>query len=240
MIEAKIQPNTGDGLIADSTDNNLKVNFEPNEYIRLEQTPGLEGIFVEDLNGKDGEGGSRPDNHTTVTGTGWKIGNRSDTIPNFIDMNRAVVNLIFTIGLYKPLRRNTTDITYTNVPKDVRAMCNEIVAPCYYNPSDSTSYKPAKGELIQLVTNPTYRLTSYRGSTIACESINRVHSNNAQETKVMFVIEEIVFMSDRPGGGSEYWVYSMKLRCIYSSIPEYRVGTRYEGTQWIDPSQGLV
>lgn len=230
----KIGLNLGDGL--HTSDKKVGVHYVENGEMHIEESDNLEenGLFVEDLNGADGTGSSRPDGHTMKSGTGWNISNTSQTISNFIDMDRDVVNLIFTFGLYKPTTRNSTTITYSTSPKDVQSICNEIVAPVQYNATSYTSYQPYAGELIQLVTNPLFRTVPWNGGTIATESLNRYNSSVTQEVKAMFVITEIHYMSDIQQGGNQYWVHDMKLQCIYSAIPDFVVGTVYSGTQGFD------
>lgn len=230
----KIGLNLGDGL--HTSDKKVGVHYVENGEMHIEESDNLEenGLFVEDLNGADGTGSSRPDGHTMKSGTGWNISNTSQTISDFIDMDRDVVNLIFTFGLYKPTTRNPTTITYSTSPKDVQSICNEIVAPVQYNATSYTSYQPFAGELIQLVTNPLFRTIPWNGGTIATESLNRYNSSATQEVKAMFVITEIHYMSDIQQGGNQYWVHDMKLQCIYSAISDFVVGTVYSGTQGFD------
>ena len=228
----------GDGLhTTPSPENKLAVYYEPNGnmYLETSDDAGENGIFVKNLNGADGaNSGSRYDGWSTVSGTGWNMNNNKVTTNNFIDMNREVVNLIFTFGLYKPSMRHPTYIDYSSEVKDVKSICNEIVAPINYSATSYTSYKPAAGELIQLVTNPTFRHINYSGgTTIATESLNRVIGAN-QEVKVMFVITKIQYLSDIQQGGSQYWVHNMSLCCIYSTVPDFVVGTTYTGTQGFD------
>lgn len=231
----KIGLNLGEGLY--TKDNKLGVHYVENGRMNIVESdnPGENGLFVEDLNGKDGAGGgSQYDGYTMKSGTGWSISNASQTISNFIDMDRDVVNLIFTFGLYKPTTRHPTTITYSTSPKDVQSICNEIVAPVQYNATSYTSYRPNAGELIQLVTNPLFRTVPWNGGTIATESLNRYNSSVTQEVKAMFVITEIHYMSDIQQGGNQYWVHDMKLQCIYSAISDFVVGTVYSGTQGFD------
>lgn len=224
------------GLHVDSEDK-VGVYYEQNGNMHLETDPdptdGKNGIYVENLNGADGSGGaSRYDGWTMKPGTGWNLNDSSQTISNFIDMDRDVVNLIFTFGLYKVTTRHPTSISYSSAVKDVRAICNEIVAPVYYSPSSYTSFKPGAGELIQLVKNPTFRTVPYTGgtgSTIAVESGNRIGNDNL-ETAVMFVIMDITYSPN-----NIYWVTSMNLCCIYSTVPDFVVGQSYSGTQLFQP-----
>ena len=227
------------GLHVDSEDK-VGVYYEQNGNMHLETDPdptdGKNGIYVENLNGADGPGGaSRYDGWSMKPGTGWNINNNSQTIPDFIDINRDVVNLIFTFGLYKATMRHPTTIAYGSSVKDVRSICNEIVAPVYFSPSSYTSYRPNVGELIQLVKNPLFRTVPYGSGTIACENGNRT-GNDSMETAVMFVIMEIHYMSDLQPGGNEYWVHDMSLCCIYSTVPDFTVGQTYSGTQLFDSS----
>lgn len=233
----KIGLNLGDGLYTNN--NKVGVHFVENGNIHIETSDnvGENGVYVEDLNGADGTGGgSQYDGWSVKPGTGWQIENNTSTIKDFIDMDRDVVNLIFTIGLYKPTMRHPTSITYSTTPKDVQSVCNEIVAPLQYNATSYTSYRPNAGELVQFVTNPLFRTIPWNGSTIATESINRYNANSSgiQEVKVMFVITEIHYMSDIQQGGNRYWIHDMKLQCIYSGIPDFVVGTVYSGTQGFD------
>lgn len=234
--EINISLDLGNGLHTTEDEDKLSVNYEPNGNMHIEESddPNETGLYVEDLNGEDGQdGGSTYDNWTTRQGTGWLVSDTSVTTQDFIDINREVINLIFTFGLYKPQMRHPTTIAYDTSVKDVQSICNEIVAPIYWNNRSYTSYRPSAGEMIQLVTNPTFRTVSWNGSTIACETLNRA-IGQSQEVKVMFVIMEIHYDSDIHQGGSEYWVNDMKLCCIYSSIPDYVVGTTYTGTQGFD------
>lgn len=236
MREITLGLDLGDGLHTTQSENKLAVHYEPNGNMHLEisDVPEENGIYVNDLNGADGQGGgSQYDGWTTKRGTGWKTSDTSQTINDFIDMDRDVVNLIFTFGLYRATMRHPTTITYGSTVKDVQSVCNEIVAPVYWNNRSYTSYRPNAGELIQFVTNPTFRTVPWNGSTIACETLNRV-TTQVQEVKAMFVIMEIHYDSDIHQGGNEYWVNDMKLCCIYSSVPDFVVGTTYSGTQGFD------
>lgn len=231
----RINLDLGDGLHTNAQDK-LDVYYEPNGNMHLEtsETPGETGIYVNDLNGADGTGGaSTPDGWTTKSGTGWDITSPSTTTPDFVDMNRNVVNLIFTFGLHKAQVRNATTITYSSDVKDVRSICNEIVAPVYFDPSSYTSFHPEVGEIIQLVENPIFRVVPRNGSTIACENGNRI-ANDLMETAAMFVVTAIRYMSDIQQGGNAYWVYDMTITCIFSSVPEYVVGQSYTGSQLFD------
>jgi hypothetical protein len=234
--EIQIQLNLGDGLLTRPDNDKLAVLYEPNGNMLLDPvtTPGTGGMFVNDLNGANGSGGTHYDGYTVKPGRGTNINNPSDTISDFVDIDRSVVNMIFTLGLYRPASRNPSNITYSSTVKDVKSICNEIVAPVWYSPQSYTSYKPKAGELIQLVTNPTFRTVPSGGVTKAVESIDRVANNNAQVTQAMFVITEIHYMSDIQQGGNQYWVHDMKLCCIYSGVADYTVGTTYSGTQGFD------
>lgn len=195
------------------------------------------GVFVDNLNGADApEGGTEPDGWTTVKGPGANLADPENPLDSnsFIDINRDVVNLIYTFGLYKPTMRHPTTIDYSTSVKDVRSICNEFVAGRYYDSQrGGVTYIPRKGEMIQLVIGPHLRLSPFGSGTIAVESGNRF-GDDVMETKVILVINEVLFMSDISPTGATYWVYSMKLRCIYSTVPEYVVGNLYTGTQYID------
>lgn len=237
----------GNGLYIMNNDK-VAVYYEPNGNMHLERdddpTDGKNGMYVSNLKGPKGSNGdSRYDGYTTKPGPGWggvldpNLGSAYTT--DFIDVDRSIVNMIFTIGLYKPIKRNATNITYSSTEvKDVTSICNEIVAPIYFSPVNGyTSYKPYVGELLQLITNPIFRITNTDTGTIATESINRIAATSpAQEVKVMFVITKIVYNSDLNPNGSQYWVNSMELQCIYSSIPNYIVGNIYSGSQKFDQS----
>lgn len=223
----KIGVNLGDGLSI--TNNKIGVNCVEDELIH---TNG-DGLFVDNLNGKDGTGSSQCDGYSMKSGIGWDMTDQSQ-ISDFIDMDRSVVNLIFTFGMYKPSMRHPTTISYSTSPKDVQSMCNEIVVPLQYNATSYTSYRPNVGEMIQLVTNPLFRTVPWNGSTIAVESMNRYGGSPSQEVKAMFVITEINYMSDIQPGGNLYWVHDMKVQCIYSTISDFVVGTVYSGIQGFD------
>ena len=229
-----IKLDLGDGLHTNSEDK-LDVFYEQNGNMHTEtsEDPIEIGLYVEDLNGVDGGGSSAADGWTTTPATGWSISNPAQTIPNFLDVNRDVVNLIFTFGLYKSTVRHPTSIAYGTEVKDVRSLCNEIVAPIHFNPPSYTSYRPNPGEIIQLVRNPTFRTVPYGTGTIACENGNRL-ANDTMETIVMLVIMEAHYMSDIQQGGNAYWINDMTVCCIYSSIPEFIVGQTYSGTQLFD------
>lgn len=231
----QINLDLGNGLHTREDNDKLAVLYEHGN-IHLEPDAGGEGgLYVNDLDGADGSGGTVADGYTLKQSTGTNMSNPSSITTNFVDVDRSVVNMIFTFGLYRPSSRNNT-ITYSSTVKDVRSICNEIVAPLWYSPQSYTSYKPYAGELIQLVTNPTIRTVTSNGSTIAVETLDRVIGNTAQEVKVMFVITAINYMSDIQQGGNQYWVHDMTLKCIYSSIPDFTVGTSYSGTQLFDSS----
>ena len=220
--------------------NGLKINAESKlsvatngDHISIDE----HGVFVDNLNGADApEGGTEPDGWTTVKGSGANMADPENPLDSnsFIDINRDVVNLIYTFGLYKPTMRHPTTIDYSTAVKDVRSICNEFVAGRYYDSQrGGVTYIPRKGEMIQLVTGPHFRLSPFGSGTIAVESGNRF-GDDTMETKVILVINEVLFMSDISPTGATYWVYSMKLRCIYSAVPEYVVGDLYTGTQYID------
>lgn len=222
-----IKLDLGSGLHTNLQDE-MSVSYTDNGHIHIEDNLGEEGLYVDNLNGEDGVGGvSVPDGWTTVDGTGYNISDPSQTT-QFIDMNRDVVNLIFTFGLYKATTRNPSNITYGTNVKDVRSICNEIDAPIWFSPSSYTSYKPMEGELIQLVKNPLFRTVPVGNSTVACENGNRL-GNDSMETAVMFVITEINYQP-----GNIYWVTDMTLCCIFSTVPDFVVGQSYTGTQLFD------
>lgn len=239
----KIELNTGNGLYLRQDkmlgDYKLAVLYDPDHQDLIHREPDgsdIGAMWVGNLKGEKGDsGGSSYDGYTVTGGKGYNISN-DETIEKFLDINRAVVNLIFTIGLYKPLSRSATSVSYTSTVKSVSDMCNEIDAPLYYGGlKGRTSYKPAVGELIQLVTNPTFRITTNAsGVQTATESINRVFNTSdpdkPQEVKAMFVITSITYPRDIDPNASNYWVSKMTLQCIYSEVPEYVVGNSYSGT----------
>lgn len=228
---SKLTLKLGDGLKINAES---KLSVATNgDHISIDE----HGVFVDNLNGADApEGGTEPDGWTTVKGPGANLADPGNPLDSnsFIDINRDVVNLIYTFGLYKPTMRHPTTIDYSTAVKDVRSICNEFVAGRYYDSQrGGVTYIPRKGEMIQLVTGPHLRLSPFGSGTIAVESGNRF-GDDVMETKVILVINEVLFMSDISPTGATYWVYSMKLRCIYSTVPEYVVGNLYTGTQYID------
>jgi hypothetical protein len=228
---SKLTLKLGDGLKINAES---KLSVATNgDHISIDE----HGVFVDNLNGADApEGGTEPDGWTIVKGPGANLADPGNPLDSnsFIDINRDVVNLIYTFGLYKPTMRHPTTIDYSTAVKDVRSICNEFVAGRYYDSQrGGVTYIPRKGEMIQLVTGPHLRLSPFGSGTIAVESGNRF-GDDVMETKVILVINEVLFMSDISPTGATYWVYSMKLRCIYSTVPEYVVGNLYTGTQYID------
>lgn len=216
----------GDGLYTDGNDK-LDLGYVDNGNMYLETNTGEEGIYVNDLNGADGPGGtSTYDGYTTISGIGRNISNPSEEIP-FIDIDRDVVNLIFTFGFYKVQSRQQASITYSTSAKSIGDLCNEINAPCVYNVTAKTSYRPIAGEIIQLVDHPSFRTVAVSGGTIAVESGNR-HDDNTMVTKAMFVITSIRYKSD-VGLGNDYIVHDMNVQCIYSDSSAFTVGQSYYG-----------
>lgn len=230
----------GDGLKLDNGKLSVKANMDLHT-IKFNS----DGVFVESLKGKDGVGGhSIPDGWTTKTSKGWSI-NDNSIIDDFIDMDRDVVNLIFTFGPYMVQMRHPETITYNTAKvKDVRAICNEINAPKYYKAANKTCYHPQLGEMIQLVTNPRFRHAAYDGNvegTIAVENMNRLNDDHdAQVVQAMFVITDINYQSDIDPGGDVYWVHDMTLICIYSDLPDFVVGSTYSGDSGFDPDHGYI
>lgn len=237
MSNVKIQLDLGDGL--HTSQDKVGVYNEPNGNMYVETNSGEEGVYVEDLNGADGTGGSSTyDGWSTLPGTGWSISTPGQTTNDFIDMNRLAISLIFSFGWQRPQMRHSTSIAYSSTVKDVTSICNEIDAPIYYNGQNKTAYRPQVGELIQLITNPVPWVvpvsTSVSASgTIAVESLNRMNTDSdatAQEVKAMFVIKSITYNSDTQQGGNEFWVNAMTLICIYSNITNFTVGQEYSGS----------
>ena len=222
----KINLDLGNGIDVDQSTNKVGVSYENNGNITTES----DGLFVDDLNGEDGSGGgSVVDGYTLYNGTAVRVSNPSETLTPFPDIDRGVCQMIFTLGLFWRSRRNASTIDYSTTTKNVDAMCNEINAPCYYNRYALTSFKPAVGELIQLVENPTFRTVAYNGSTIAVENFDR-NSLSSMKTRVMFVIKAIRYMKDVDPSLSDYMVNDMTLKCIYSDdVERYVVGTDYMG-----------
>lgn len=228
----KINLDLGDGLGVNQDTKKVGVKYEDNGNIVVDnsETPSENGIYVNDLNGADGTGGgSQVDGYTVYGGTAIKVSNPSETLTPFPDIDRNICQLIFTLGLFWRLRRNATSIDYTTTTKNVDAMCNEINAPCYYNRYALTSFKPAVGDMIQLVENPNFRTVTYGSSTIAVENFDRNNLSN-MKTRVMFVIKGIRYMKDVDPSLSDYMVNDMTLKCIYSDdVERYTVGEDYPG-----------
>lgn len=217
--------NVGDGLGFDQN-NKLTVKYAGNN-IRIidEGSEGQKGLYVDDLTGKNG---STTDNWSTKSGPGTWSGHPK--VDDFVDINRDVTNLIFTFGLFKAGGRSETQITYTTTVKSMTDVCNEIDFPLWAKGSNWTSFQPFNGELIQLVDGPTFRTVAYTASpySIAVEDGKRI-GNNTQETKVILLITNILYDSDINPQGNKFWVKSIDAMCIYSTRPEYVVGTSYSG-----------
>lgn len=228
MPSATLKLNVGDGLGFDQ-DGNICVKYA-GENIRVvnEGTAGQLGLYVDDLTGVNG---SVSDNWSTIPGRGINRTNPYTTTNNFVDINRDVSNMIFTYGLYIAGNRNDTTITYTSTVKSVENIRLEMNFPIDQNGQNKTSFRPITGELIQLVDGPTFRTVYDRnGGRIATEDGTRSGNNN-QTTKVLFIIKDIRYLSEDVPPGSDYWVKAMTLTCLYSSVPEYVVGTEYATSQ---------
>lgn len=229
MPSVKVNLNLGDGLELDSN-NKITVKYDVDSTnIRLftSGTENEKGLYIDPLTAN---GGSVPDNWSMIPGQGTLKSDTSVKINNFIDMNREVVNLIFTFGLYTAGGRNATTIAYTSTVKTVQDICNEIDIPLVFHPSNWTSFRPNKGELIQLVIGATARSVNYLNTVDkrAVEDGNRI-GNDVQTTKVMLLITNIQYKSDIEPQGNAYWVTSMDVVCLYSEVPEYVVGQTYHG-----------
>ena len=186
---SKLTLKLGDGLKINAES---KLSVATNgDHISIDE----HGVFVDNLNGADApEGGTEPDGWTTVKGPGANLADPGNPLDSnsFIDINRDVVNLIYTFGLYKPTMRHPTTIDYSTAVKDVRSICNEFVAGRYYDSQrGGVTYIPRKGEMIQLVTGPHLRLSPFGSGTIAVESGNRF-GDDVMETKVILVINEVL------------------------------------------------
>ena len=236
MPSYKLKLNVGDGL-GFTPDNKLTVKYVgDNIHIVENESVGAIGLYVDRLNGPSG---SVPDNWSLITGIGSRTSSSVSpaVINNFIDIDRDVVNLIFTYGLYvaapEPGGRNATTITYTSTVKSAVDIMNEMNFPLLKNGQNRTSYRPNAGELIQLVLNPTFRSVYNApniGGNIATEDGTRA-GNSSMTTKVLFMINEILYASDVDPNGNAYWVNSMTLTCLYSEVPEYVVGDEYRTQQ---------
>lgn len=215
--------NLGEGMGIDQ-DNKVGVRYTGN-YIHTvtDAQTGSLGLYVDPLVAANG---SITDDWTTKPGAGKRL-SQSVTpaqIDNFIDINRDVTNLIFTYGVYHITGRSNVAITYdTNQVKTLEELKNEMNYPMQQNASLGPFFRPRKGELIQLVTNPcTDTITSSSSVATATECGTRTNNVN-QELKVMFLINEILYQSDEEPTGNPNWISKMKLTCIYSSVASYVV-----------------
>ncbi|MBO4736576.1 MAG: hypothetical protein J5614_09320 [Paludibacteraceae bacterium] len=224
--------NVGDGLGFDGN-GKLTVKYTgANIHVVDVGNAGELGLYVDDLTGNPG---SVCDTWSTIVGPGRQYDPPYGSINNFLDLNRNVVSLIFTYGAYQVGQRGVNgqnSISYTSTPKTVGDIIDEINKPLFFNGTNRTFYKPYKGEMIQLVDGPATALVNNTGSgTIAVERGDRL-ANNIQTTKALFVITDIQYKSDIQPGGSEYWVHSMKLVCIYSDLSTFTPREQtYDGTE---------
>lgn len=224
--------NVGDGLGFNS-DGKLTVKYSGSNIHVVDIGVDSEiGLYVDDLTGNPG---SVCDTWTTIPGTGKQYNSPYGSINNFLDLNREVINLVFTFGAYQVGQRGINgqkSISYTSTPKTVTDIIDEINKPLFFRGTNSTYYRPNKGEMIQLVDGPAIDLVNNTGSgTIAVERGDRL-ANNAQTTKALFVISDIKYKSDIQQGGSDYWVHSMKLICIYSDLSSFTPREQtYDGTE---------
>ena len=228
MPNYKLNINVGDGL-GFNQDNQLTVKYT-GDNIRIVDTgtEGQQGLYVDELTGLPG---SVSDNWSTVPSSGSAIdaSNPTRTINNFVDINREVTDLIFTYGVYVAGGRNATEITYTSTVKTPADIMNEMNFPLAKNGQNRTSFRPNAGEMLQLVSGPTFRsVLNTDGTNIAAEDGTR-SGNNTQTTKVLFLIKEIRYASEDIPPGNHYWVSSMTLTCLYvdPEITAYVVGQNY-------------
>lgn len=178
------------------------------------------GIYVPSLKGNDGTGGSRVDGHSIIEGT--SIYSPYDVIP---DVNRNVVNLIYSMCAYKITNRGTgssTAITVdTTQEKNMGDIVDEANKPLQYFGGNWTSYNMKVGELFQLIDTPHGRSVyqnSSMNSYIAVEDGNR-YPNNANTTLALFCITDISY--------SNAWMNSIRLVCLYSTLSSYNRGQAY-------------
>lgn len=228
----KIDLNLDDGLHTTDQDK-LAVYYEPNGLIVLdtdEDNPGLNGIYVNNLNGADGQpGGSEEDNHTVVTGKGFSLYDPdAPSINNFINTNRNVVCCMFTLGVNTPIRRTGSTLEFSSNVKTITNIINEIDAPM--NVNAGSFYRPIAGDMIQLVSNPS--LTRLKGN----DNVYRYYENlrregqsslGRQETKVIFIVTSVTYR--QPG---DVYIDAMSLKCIYSNISSYHVDQDISGTPY--------
>lgn len=227
----KIDLNLDDGLHITDQDK-LAVYYEPNGLIVLDtddDNPTLNGIYVNDLNGADGQpGGSEEDNHTVVEGIGRDLYDpNAPAIDNFINTNRNVVCCMFTLGLYVPTKRTRDDtMEYSSNVKTITNIVNEIDAPMEVNAG--SFYRPIEGDMIQLVSNPSL------SRSLGNDNVYRYYENlrregltslGRQETKVIFVVTSATYRQP-----DNVYLEEMSLKCIYSNISSYHVDQNITGT----------
>ena len=219
--------NLGEGMGIDQ-DNKVGVRYTGN-YIHTvtDALAGSLGLYVDPLVAANG---SITDDWTTKPGAGKRL-SQSVTpaqIDNFIDIDRDVTNLIFTYGAYRVTGRSNVVITYDNTQiKTLENLKDEMNYPMQQNASLGPFFRPRKGELIQLVSNPCIgTVVSSSSVSTAVEKGTRTNDVN-QELKVMFLINEILYQSDEEPTGNPNWVSKMKVTCLYSSVTAYVVGNEY-------------
>jgi hypothetical protein len=215
--------NLGEGLCIDN-ENKLSVKYTGN-YIHI--TPN--GLFVDPLTGA---AGSITDSWSTKQYPGTAIDYNvisPRSTSNFIDVDREVTNLIYSYGVYTVGTRGLTNIAYTNQVRTISDLVYEMNYPVTVYGGNSFFYLPRTGELIQLVDKPEtvgVNTNSTEMQKTAAET-GRRGNNLDMETKVLFMVSDVLLDSDVDPGASGRIVAKLKLLCLYSSVPEYVVGNEY-------------
>lgn len=231
MPNYTLKINAGEGLGFDQ-EGRLTVRYTGNHITTItEGIAGQLGLYVDPLTGSTG---SVADGWTTMTARGKAIPGSSvspASIDNFIDVNREVVNQIYTYGVYHVAIRNNSTIAYdTTQVRSLQELCYEMNFPVLTWGGNKPFFKPRAGELIQLVNSPSFvsvRDSSTSTTLYAAES-GRREGDNIQQTMVLFMINEILYASDIDPSQSDYLVSRIKMTCLYSSVASYVVGTEYQ------------
>lgn len=205
MPTLKINNGNGIGFTSD-TPSKMKVDFT-GEGISVNNEIGTSGLFVEDMSGDDGGINTTVDNYTLTIDT--------STVSPYApigDINRNVVQMIFTMCAYKVVGRSGSVVNIDNTQvKSVQDMLTEMNYPLTLG--SWSSYNPNIGDLFQLVSNVVGRSA---GSS-ATEDGNRY--SGAGSVLALFAITGIQKVG--------YSIRSLTLTCLYSSLSQFSQGGTY-------------
>lgn len=206
---------TGPGTGFTGTENDLPWNRKLTIKVagdNIHITPN--GLYVPDLSGDPGpSGGSTVDNYS-ITDTAYV------SSKPFPIISRSVCCYIFTLCAYKIASRTHTTITPSTTVKTMSDIISE------YNGQLPRAYVPQQGELLQLMTTPAGAALS--GGNMY-EDFNRYATDikgSNYKTLALFVINKVTYNYNNNIAS----MASIKLTCLYSSLPNFTKGTIYSSS----------